>query len=79
MVPDCNITDSTSYTHYRYNIYKEDGVKLARSCQIGRETVIGKGTTVSDNTRITQSVIGRNCKIGTTYYYYYYYSYLLLH
>jgi len=64
MVPDCNFMGSTSYKYVRGNIYKEEGIKLARSCTLGRDTVIGQGTEVGNNTIISNSVIGRNCKIG---------------
>ena len=37
---------------------------FVRSCSIGRETVIGEGTEVGAHSKISQSVIGRNCRIG---------------
>jgi hypothetical protein len=42
MVPDCNFMGTTSYKYLRGNIYKEEGIKLARSCTLDRDTVIGQ-------------------------------------
>lgn len=48
----------------RNSVYLGD-VLLARNASIGPCTVIGSGTTVGINARITNSVIGRNCQIGS--------------
>ena len=42
MVPDCNFMGTTSYKYLRGNIYQEEGIKLARSATLGRDTVIGQ-------------------------------------
>ena len=56
--------DNSSYTFTRPNIYKEEGVILARSAKIGRGSVIGASTEIGESTNIHSSVIGRNCIIG---------------
>jgi hypothetical protein len=33
---------TTSYKYLRGNIYQEEGIKLARSATLGRDTVIGQ-------------------------------------
>ena len=46
-------------------MYMEDESELlARSAEIGAETVVGAGTSVGDDSKIVGSVIGRRCKIG---------------
>lgn len=35
-----------------------------RSCKIGTDVAFGAGTIVGEDSHITNSVIGRNCKIG---------------
>lgn len=49
----------------RCNVYRENGVLLPRSAQIGPSTVLGEGTSVEENCVISNSVIGRNCVIGS--------------
>lgn len=63
-VPDNNIVGDTNFSFSRGMIYKEDDVKLSRTCSIFEETAIGAHTEVSSNTVIRSSTIGRNCKIG---------------
>lgn len=48
----------------KYYVYKESGVKIARSARIGHGVVFGKGTVVEDDAEINHSTIGRNCVIG---------------
>ena len=68
LVPDSNISgymwDNFSYTYTRPNTYKEDDVRLARSCVIKRGNVLGAGTVVGESSTIQTSVLGRNCIIG---------------
>lgn len=63
-VPDNNLPSTHSYRLAKGFIYKEPGVVLARSCHIGRATVLGKGTSVGEGTVIENSIIGRDCIIG---------------
>ena len=64
LCPDSNLVRGQSYRLQRGNIYKEDGVILARTCEIYKNTVIGKGTTMGDKTAVANSIIGRGCNIG---------------
>lgn len=53
--------------HYRnsYILNFPPGIIQSSSAQIGPFTVIGNGTTIGDNTRISNSVVGDGCKIGS--------------
>ncbi|KAF1985380.1 hypothetical protein K402DRAFT_413249 [Aulographum hederae CBS 113979] len=64
LCPDSNLLQGQTYQLQKGNMYKEDGVILARSCTVGRKTVIGKDTSVGDGSVITNSIIGRRCQIG---------------
>jgi ADP-glucose pyrophosphorylase len=52
--------------HTRFLFYPLDTAVawLQRSCVLGEDTVIGRGTTIGTETNVSASVIGRNCKIG---------------
>jgi NDP-sugar pyrophosphorylase family protein len=54
----------TDYVQGKYYVYKESGVKIARSARIGHGVVFGKGTVVEDDAEINHATIGRNCVIG---------------
>ncbi|WPH00088.1 E3 ubiquitin-protein ligase dbl4 [Acrodontium crateriforme] len=62
--PDTNMLSEQSYQLHKGQVYKEDGVVLARSSVVNRKVVIGQATTVGDGSVITNSVIGRRCVIG---------------
>lgn len=68
-VPDISFNSSlsASSSHYvqskRY-VYKEPGVKLARSAMLVEEVVIGSGSVVGEQTTISHSIIGKNVRIG---------------
>ncbi|KAI9291603.1 nucleotide-diphospho-sugar transferase [Neoconidiobolus thromboides FSU 785] len=62
LVPDANLTDTT-YNYGRQQVYKERDVVLANSCQVERRTVIGEGSSIGSETKVRDSVIGRNCSI----------------
>jgi translation initiation factor eIF-2B subunit epsilon len=64
LCPDSNLVQGQSYRLQKGNVYKEQGVILARDCVIGSKTVIGRGTSIGDKSVITNSVIGRHCQIG---------------
>ena len=68
-VPDANwlprgATPAPTYAYGRRNIYKEEGVVVARTADIGADTVLGAGTTVGDFSLVRKSVVGRGCSIG---------------
>ncbi|KAF7197379.1 putative translation initiation factor eIF-2B subunit epsilon [Pseudocercospora fuligena] len=64
LTPDINLVAGQSFQLYKGNVYKEDGVVLARSSIVNRRTVLGKATSVGEHTTITNSIIGRRCIIG---------------
>jgi translation initiation factor eIF-2B subunit epsilon len=64
LCPDSNLLQGQSFRLQKGNIYKEEGVILARDCIIKSKTVIGRGTSVGDGSVISNSIIGRNCTIG---------------
>ncbi|KAK4991461.1 translation initiation factor eIF-2B epsilon subunit, GEF [Elasticomyces elasticus] len=64
LCPDSNLLKDQTYRLQKGNVYKEEGVILARSCTINHRTVIGKGTAVGDGSVVSNSIIGRRCLIG---------------
>ncbi|KAF8163214.1 nucleotide-diphospho-sugar transferase, partial [Crassisporium funariophilum] len=66
LVPDDNHPGGHIYEHTRGNRYiaKDNTVVLARTCNVGTNTLIGSSTQVAENVRIIASVIGPNCTIG---------------
>jgi translation initiation factor eIF-2B subunit epsilon len=68
-VPDANwlprgAAPPPSYAYGRRNMYKEEGVVVARSADIGADTVLGTGTSVGEFALVRKSVVGRGCSIG---------------
>lgn len=64
LVPDSNIHEDDAYTHARGDIYIGRGVKLARSCLLDRKVIVGAGSEIGENAKISNSIIGRNCRVG---------------
>ncbi|KAB8293026.1 hypothetical protein EYC80_007388 [Monilinia laxa] len=64
LVPDSNLVAGQTYKFQRGGFCKENGVILARTCKIGKRTVLGAGTSVGDGSTIINSTIGRGCRIG---------------
>ena len=64
LVPDSNLLSGQSYGFEKGGICKETGVILARTCKVGKRTVLGKGTSIGDGSTISNSIIGRRCQIG---------------
>lgn len=64
LVPDSNLVPGQSYKYARGGSCMEDGVILARSCRVGKKSVIGKNTSIGDGSTISHSIIGRGCQIG---------------
>lgn len=64
LCPDTNLLPGHTYELRKGNLYQEQGVTLARSCEVGRKTVIGQGTSIGDRSKVKNTVLGRNCKIG---------------
>lgn len=63
-VPDSNFIAGQSYKFERGGFYKENGVILARTCKIGKRTVLGGDTSIDDGSFLQNSIIGRRCRIG---------------
>ncbi|KAH7382805.1 nucleotide-diphospho-sugar transferase [Cadophora sp. MPI-SDFR-AT-0126] len=64
LVPDSNLLAGQSYRFERGGLCKENGVILARTCKVGKRTVIGKDTSIGDGSVVSNSIIGRRCHIG---------------
>jgi translation initiation factor eIF-2B subunit epsilon len=64
LCPDSNLVQGQSYRLQKRNVYKEEGVVLARDCVIGPKTVVGRGSSIGDKSVITNSIVGRHCQIG---------------
>ncbi|KAF5828895.1 hypothetical protein DUNSADRAFT_16852 [Dunaliella salina] len=70
LAPDTNLLwrggawGPTTYRYARGNRYYEQAVTIPRTAHMEEDVVVGAGTSIGENSRITQSVIGRNCRIG---------------
>ncbi|GAM85752.1 hypothetical protein ANO11243_037600 [Dothideomycetidae sp. 11243] len=62
--PDSNFARDQTYRLYKGGCYREEGVVLAGSCEVGKKTVIGRASAVGDGSVVENSVIGRRCVIG---------------
>ena len=64
LVPDSNLLKEHTFRFQRGNIYKEEGISLARSSVVKRRTVIGRDTSIGDGSVVGDSILGRRCQIG---------------
>lgn len=66
LVPEINFTDNKNqaYTLSRHNIYRGYEVSLGHGSIMEENVLIGQGTIIGSNCKITNSVIGQNCVIG---------------
>ncbi|KAG0647048.1 eIF-2B GDP-GTP exchange factor subunit epsilon [Hyphodiscus hymeniophilus] len=64
LVPDSNLLSGQSYGFEKGGICKENGVMLARTCKLGKRTVLGTDTSIGDGSTVSNSIIGRRCQIG---------------
>ena len=62
LVPDNVIGESYSYG--RHNIYLNTDITLAMGAVLQQDVVIGKGSTIGANSKISHSSVGHNCIIG---------------
>ncbi|KAL3149193.1 hypothetical protein ABBQ32_002021 [Trebouxia sp. C0010 RCD-2024] len=54
----------SGYGVKRHNCYRGQDIKLARTAILGRDSVLGAGTSVDEGSQVRNSVIGRDCHIG---------------
>jgi len=70
MVPDTNVLwragawGAPSYRYARGHRYTEANVGVARTAVLGDDVCVGAGASVGEHSRVVQSVVGRNCRIG---------------
>jgi translation initiation factor eIF-2B subunit epsilon len=62
--PYSNLVAGQTFKYERGGLCKENGVALARTCKVGKRTVLGKDTSIGEGTTVTNSIIGRRCQIG---------------
>lgn len=62
LVPDNAAGESYSYG--RHNIYLSSDVTLAVGAELTEDVVIGRGSKIGANSRISHSSIGHNCVVG---------------
>eukprot|EP00795_Rhopilema_esculentum_P005217 gene5217-355_t len=58
------VPDGGSYRFTRHNVYLDKGVRLARNSLLEQDVVVGENSSIETGTRISKTVIGKNCKIG---------------
>jgi len=58
------VPESSTCKYRRHNVYCDNKVILARTCNLIENVYIGEGSTVGNGTTISNSVIGKNCTIG---------------
>lgn len=64
-VPDnCCRHNQDSISLTRHNIYKSREVSLARDCSLEENVLIGRASAVDSQSVISDSILGKNCKIG---------------
>ncbi|KVH99637.1 translation initiation factor eIF-2B subunit epsilon isoform X1 [Cynara cardunculus var. scolymus] len=65
LVPDVQFSINSAARLERHGIYRASDIAQSRSAQVGPFTYIGKGSTIGNNTVISNSVVGDGCKIGS--------------
>ncbi|KAG9144862.1 hypothetical protein Leryth_018985 [Lithospermum erythrorhizon] len=65
LVPDVPFAGNSATKLERHGMYRASDIGQSRSAQVGPFTVIGNGTTIGDNSKISNSVVGENCAIGS--------------
>ncbi|KAL7267853.1 translation initiation factor eIF-2B epsilon subunit, GEF [Rhizina undulata] len=63
LCPDSNL-GGQSYRLERRDVYREDGVALARTAIVKPMTVLGARTNIDEHSIVGESVIGKDCSIG---------------
>ncbi|XP_059652622.1 uncharacterized protein LOC132299815 [Cornus florida] len=65
LVPDVQFFGNSATKLERQGMYRASEIGQSRSAQIGPFTVVGNGTSIGNNTRISNSVVGEGCTIGS--------------
>ncbi|KAK6915488.1 W2 domain, partial [Dillenia turbinata] len=65
LVPDVQFFGNAATKLERRGVYQASDVAQSRYAEIGPFTVIGSGTSIGNNTAISNSVIGEGCTIGS--------------
>ena len=64
LCPDSNLVGGQSYRFGRSKVYEEENVTLARGSMVKSRSVLGRETVIGNGSTVGSSVIGRRCKIG---------------
>lgn len=64
-VPDVPFIGNSATKLERRGMYRASDIGQSRSAQVGPFTVIGNGTTIGNNSKISNSVVGESCTIGS--------------
>nr|XP_043607455.1 translation initiation factor eIF-2B subunit epsilon [Erigeron canadensis] len=64
LVPDVQFSTNTAAKLERNGIYRGSEISQSRSAEVGPYTYVGKGSSIGNNSKITNSVIGDDCEIG---------------
>ncbi|XP_060218049.1 uncharacterized protein LOC132645215 [Lycium barbarum] len=65
LVPDVQFFGNSATKLERQGMYRAPDIKQSRSSKLGPFTVIGTGTSIGNNTEISNSVVGEGCSIGS--------------
>lgn len=64
LCPDSNRVQGHNYAYTRNRTYQESGISLGRTSKISSGCVLGRDTIIGEHTTITNSTFGRKCQIG---------------
>lgn len=64
LVPDAQLVPGSSYVHTQRYSYRESGVKVSRSAQIGAAVVLSRGAVVGEHVVLKRTIVGRDVVIG---------------
>ncbi|KAK9673477.1 hypothetical protein RND81_12G169700 [Saponaria officinalis] len=65
LVPDVQSFGNSVIKLGRQGIYRASDIGLSSNAEIGPFTLIGKGSTIGNKSKVSNSVIGEGCKIGS--------------
>lgn len=65
LCPDSNLLPSRNYQFQKGNVFREGTTSIARTSTVKRKVVLGYQTSIRDRSLIVDSIIGRNCQIGS--------------